>query len=58
MGNSHAAFYRGHHLPPDALDELVVIGSEGNPLAGRPIPQRVTGVDGWDHAVFNAGIGW
>jgi hypothetical protein len=56
-GNSMPCLTAGIIFHQDALDELVVIDSAGNPLAERPIPERVTGLDGWDRAVLTPAIG-
>jgi hypothetical protein len=41
--------------PHDALDELIVTDTQGNSLAERRIPGRLTGGDGWDRALFTVG---
>jgi hypothetical protein len=38
-----------------ALDEVLVIDTDGTTLASRPVPREVRSEEGWDRALFNLG---
>jgi hypothetical protein len=40
----------------EGLHQLVITDADGELVDDRPVPEHVSGPDGWDRAVFNAGF--